>query len=331
MQARIIEAGTHRGPTCRTIGAPWFLALIIACALVPVHLAAQERTSASTSESRLDASISVDSNHGGNGSWLQVTPGVGYTFTPFWRVEAGVPLYYLSAGATYDGTSATSSVGDVYGSLSLDLSSDAATFYTTVTVSAPTGSEDKGLSAGQVSWDWTTHLAEEFGRLGPYVSGGFANNLKTANKSLGQSAGTGRAGTAVSTGELGHAEAGLEVTLWKSLTLTGSGYGVFAVQGQAAATPVVRSPRPGARNPWPGAAARRAAIAAGAVAAAAVEDSVSDHGLGLVLWDQVTPSLDLSLWISHSLAYSNYTVVSISATFSLKPQARSERPGSGQP
>jgi len=323
----------------RARGALWLVALIVVCTLLPAHLAAQEPDSASTAESRVDASVSLDSNHGGDGSWLQVTPGVGYTLTPLWSVEVGVPVYYLSAGATYDGTSATGGIGDVYGSLSLDLSSDAATFYTTGTVSAPTGSEEKGLGAGQVSWDWTTYLAGEVGRLGPYVSGGFANNLKTANESLGQGAGTGRSGTAVSNGQLAHVEAGLEVTLWKSLTLTASAYGVFALQGQTAATPattpVVTAPGPRARNLRPGAAARRAAIAAGAGAAAAsatvVDDTVSDHGLGLVLWDQVTPSLDLSLWISHSLAYSNYTVVSISATYSLKAPAKSKRPGSGRP
>jgi hypothetical protein len=55
---------------------------------------------------------------------------------------------------------------------------------------------------------------------------------------------------------------------------------------------------------------------------------VSDHGLGLVLWDELTSSLDLGFWVSHSLAYKNYTTVSVSATYSLKPPAKSKRPRS---
>ena len=307
------------------------ITIFVVCTLLSAHLSAQEPDAPAAQQSRLDAGVSADSNHGGDGTWLQLTPGLGYAVTPRWSVEAGVPVYYLSAGATYAGTSAVGGIGDAYVSLSLDMSPSVATFYTTLTSSAPTGSSDKGLGAGQVSWDWTTHLAGERGRFGPYVNGGLANNIKTANESLRLGAGTARAGTGVSVGNLAHAETGVEIGLWKSLTLTASGYGVFGLQGQitsTAATPGAPRLRPGGNVPRPGAAARRATNAAALATAASVSDDVSDHGFGLVLWGQVTPSVDLSLWISHSLVYTNYTTVSVSATYSLTPPIKSRRSGS---
>jgi hypothetical protein len=264
----------------------WPGTLVILANLLTISLAAQQPAGIATPVSGFDASISVDSNHGGNGTWHQLTPGIGYTFNPRWSVTAAVPLYVVSAGATDEGTAGLRGIGDVYGSLSLDLSSDAVTFYTTVTASAPTGSVDKNLGAGQTSWDWTGHLASEFGRLVPYVTGGVGNNTKAANESLGLGAGIARPGTDITIGSLAHAETGVEISIWKSMTLTASGYGVFALKGPAAL------------------------------------DEVSDHGVGLVLWDQVTPSLDLSLWLSHSLAYLDYTTLSVSATYSWKHAGR---------
>lgn len=305
------------------------LAIVAACVLLPGTLTAQEPEASSAPEPRFSASVSLDSNHGAGGSWMQLTPGATYTLSPRWSVEGGVPVYYLTSGATYAGTASIGGIGDAYGSLSLDMSTDAATFYTTVTLSAPTGNVDQGLGAGRTSWDWTTRLAGERGRFGPYVSGGAANNIKTANESLRRGAGTGRSGAEVSTGNLAYAEAGLDVSLWKSLSATASAYGVFNLESQTPVAPAVPLPRPGARPPGP--AARRRLAAAAAAGTRSATDDVSDHGLGLVFWEQVTPSFDVSFWISHSLAYDNYTVFSVSATYTLTPSPKSKRSGSGRP
>jgi len=302
-------------------------AIVAACVLLPGTLMAQEPEASSAPEPRFSASVSLDSNHGADGSWMQLTPGAMYTMSPRVSVEGGVPVYYLTSGATYAGTASIGGIGDAYGSLSLDMSTDAATFYTTVTLSAPTGNVDQGLGAGRTSWDWTTHLAGESGRFGPYASGGAANNIKTANESLRRGAGTARAGAEVSTGNLAHAEAGLDVRLWKSLSVTASAYGVVSLESQTPATPAVPRPRPADRPPGP-ATRRRLAAAAGTRSAT---DDVSDHGLGLVFWEQVTSSFDVSFWISHSLAYDHYTVFSVSATYTLTPSRTSKRSGSGRP
>ena len=269
---------------------------VLLCAQEP--LLAKEPTAAPAAETRLSASITLDSNHGSDGTWMQLTPEFGYQIAPRWSVDGGVPVYYLSGGATYSGVS-VGGIGDVYSSLSFDMSRKNTSAYTAVTLSAPTGNVDNNLGAGRVSWDWTTHVSGTFGRFSPYATGGAANNLKTANESLRLGAGTARAGTDVSIGKLAHAEAGVEVGVHKSVSLTGSAYGVFNLHSQTGST----------------------------AATTLVEDDITDHGVGLVLWGQATPSLDLSIWVSHSLAYIGYTTVTLSATytFGVHPTSKPSR------
>ncbi len=250
------------------------------------HVSAQD-VSNDPATTGADASVSIDLNRAAGQVWWQVTPVVEYTFDPRWSVEAGVPLYYLTAGSTEEGT-AQGGVGDVYVSASLTSSTARRVIYTTLTLSAPTGSVDKGLGAGQASWDWTGSVSGQAGRVAPYVNGGVGNNTKTASETLGTSSGTALAGAGISVGMLGHLEAGIESTLAKSLTLTASVYGIFA---------------------------------SGDVSDSSGR-SVSDHGVGFVLWDHVTPSLDLSLWVSHSLAFADYTAVSVNATMNLHRRRR---------
>ena len=83
------------------------------------------------------------------------------------------------------------------------------------------------------------------------------------------------------------------------VSLTGSAYGVFNLHSQTGVT----------------------------AATTTDDDDITDHGVGLVLWGQATPSLDLSLWVSHSLAYISYTTVTLSATytFSVHPTPKPSR------
>ena len=111
----------------------------------------------------------------------------------------------------------------------------------------------------------------------------------------------------------------MEVDLGKSIYVTGSVYGIFAsspVATTTTATPVTprRGPRGRLLPPRPPGGAQAVAT-----------DDVSDHGVGGVLWAQVTSSLDLGVWITHSVAWDNYTTVSISANISLSQFRRTPR------
>ena len=43
----------------------------------------------------------------------------------------------------------------------------------------------------------------------------------------------------------------------------------------------------------------------------------SDHGIGAMLWGQVTNALDAGVWVSHSMRFENFTTVSVSANVAL--------------
>ena len=256
---------------------------ILACASVfTAHVSAQD-VSNDPATTGADTSVSIDLNRAAGQVWWQVTPVVEYTFNPRWSLEAGLPLYYLTAGATEEGT-AQGGVGDIYVSGSLTSSTARRVIYTTLTLSAPTGSVAKGLGAGQASWDWSGSVSGQAGPFAPYANLGVGNNTKTASETLGTSSGTALPGAGISVGKLAHLETGVELTLARSLTLTASVYGIFA--------------------------------------SSHAEQDVSDHGVGFVLWDQVTPSLDLSVWVSHSLAYAEYMAVSVNATINMGRRRR---------
>ena len=137
---------------------------VLACASVfTAHVSAQD-VSNDPATTGAGTSVSIDVNRAAGQVWGQVTPVVDYTFNPRWSLEAGLPLYYLTAGATEEGT-AQGGVGDIYVSGSLTSSTARRVIYTTLTLSAPTGSVDKGLGAGHASWDWSGSAS---GQAGPH-------------------------------------------------------------------------------------------------------------------------------------------------------------------
>ncbi len=278
-------------------------------------------TPAPTRSSEFEAALALSANNSGSGTWMEVAPSAGYSFGR-WSVELGVPIYYLNAGSTPGGSS-LGGPGDVYASVSLDLSSPRLEVYTTGTLSAATGSVSRGLGAGQTSWDWTTDAAVAAGRVGPYVSVGLANNLRTA----GQTAGGGSTGrsSAISNGKVAHLDAGVEVDVWRQSSVSVSGYLVSAFGLQSVvASPVprlrpvpVRS-GPGAGPGGPGGArppGRPGVAGPNQAFEVTAEDEISDRGVTLTLATQVGAST-LSLWVSQSLWY-DYTAVSLSAVIDL--------------
>ena len=182
---------------------------------------------------------------------------------------------------------------------------------------APTGNRTRGFGAGKATWDLSGYAATQLARVGPYLNVGVSNNVSVAREAQSGGAGPGRPAPAGASGNLVHAETGVEVDLGKSIYVTGSVYGIFA-SSPAAPTATPATPRRGPRGrllpPRP----------AGGAQAVATDD-VSDHGVGGVLWAQVTASLDLGVWITHSVAWDNYTTVSISANISLSQLRRTPR------
>ena len=278
-----------------------------------VPLEAQQAVSArpdtAAEASSFSANVGLDANNAGTGTWMQVTPALGFSFGPRWSTLFSVPLYYFNAATSIDGSAAAMGAGDAFATLTLDLGGDTTTFYLTLTGSVPTGNRDKGFGAGRAGWDMSGYLGTAIGRLTPYASGGISNNASIASEALASGTGAGRLVPVTSTDNLFHGETGLELALGRSITLTGSVYGVFAstTTSSTGATRPTRGPR------------GRIPRGTGGAAAALVNgtDDVSDHGIGAMLWGQVTNALDAGVWVSHSMRFENFTTVSVSANVAL--------------
>jgi len=159
------------------------------------------------------------------GQVFDLNTSTSYMFNHFFGVDVGVPIYFVRASApapgsgTAPGTSAAGNLGDLYMAAHLTLDNPIATYTTTITVTAPTGSVDKGRSTGHFTYDWDNRFERELGkRLTPYISAGFAN---TASQSRY------RKRPYLTLGKLAHFEVGADVRLWKSLTFTAAAYDVI--------------------------------------------------------------------------------------------------------
>src|SRR4029077_12810773 len=137
-------------------------------------------------------------------------PSATYDFNDRWSAGIGAPIYFVNGALSGDGAS-HAGIGDVYGSISFDPSTEKVTFSSTLSVSVPTGSYDNGLGAGQATYDWTNHIAPANGRVTTYAELGISNALDAA--SGGASAGGLRGRPVISVGNLFQAEGGVELAL----------------------------------------------------------------------------------------------------------------------
>src|SRR5579871_2232159 len=131
---------------------------------------------ATASDSPVSVDLSIDLNRSGAAHWLGLTPSATYVINGHWSVEAGLPVFAVNGAMSQDGAS-HAGLGDVYGTVYLDLSTERTTFYTSGTMSAPTGRVSDGLGFGQVTWQWSNYVERSVGRVTPYADGGLSNGL----------------------------------------------------------------------------------------------------------------------------------------------------------
>ena len=114
------------------------------------------------------------------GSIHKLDASAGRSFGERWQASLGVPFYFVSPSASTTaatGAGSVRGVGNVYGQLSFLLPSPVLNFTSAVTLSAPTGSRDKGLSTGHATVDWTSYVDRGFGPFTPFAEAGVANSV----------------------------------------------------------------------------------------------------------------------------------------------------------
>lgn len=111
---------------------------------------------------------------------LRFDPSVGYRFNRYAAIDAGIPLYHVNpsdSAASVLGPAAGGGVGNAHLGLHLDFTSPAITYQPSVTVTAPTGDKNRGLSTGNVTYDWNNLFSRRFGRVMPFGALGLANTV----------------------------------------------------------------------------------------------------------------------------------------------------------
>jgi hypothetical protein len=105
---------------------------------------------------------------------------LGYNLNRFVALEAGLPVYFVRPSQTalaYPGAASVNGIGNARGALRLTFANPVLNYAPSLTVTAPTGDESKGLSTGHVTYDWNNHFDRTFGRLMPYADVGIGNTV----------------------------------------------------------------------------------------------------------------------------------------------------------
>ncbi len=159
-------------------------------------------------------SFEGDSNS--DGQVMILSSSAGYHFNQHFSAGIGIPIYFDHPSST-TGTASTSGVGNVFATVRGEWKNPLLNYSTSLTGSGPTGDSKKGLSTGHATFDWDNRVNHDFGVLAPFVDLGASNSIPDTRYFL-------RPFT--SYGFLAHFEAGTDIDLSHSLSLTLSGYDI---------------------------------------------------------------------------------------------------------
>ncbi len=158
---------------------------------------------------------SFEGSTGASGQDMELNSSVTYHFKRF-GVGIGLP-FYLNRSVSSTGAQISDGIGNFYITLGSSWNGSLLNFGTVLTGSAPTGSASKGFSTGHATFDWSSRIDHSFDILSPFIDGGVANSLsdtKYFHRPF------------ISYGYLAHGEAGVDVDLTHSFTLTLSAYDI---------------------------------------------------------------------------------------------------------
>jgi hypothetical protein len=166
-----------------------------------------------------------------------------YNFNKYFGVDLGIPFYFVNPSSTNTaatGNGFTAGLGNVYSDLRFSYPNPLVNYASVVTLTAPTGSKDKGLSTGRATVDWTNRLDRTFGRITPFVALGLANTITDTPFFL-------RPFTSL--GFASHFEGGLEGKLNPWLGVGASAYEILPSGKQTIISRVVTSETSNAAQP----------------------------------------------------------------------------------
>lgn len=161
---------------------------------------------------------------GASDSVLKLDSTLGYDFNRYTGIFVGVPLYFVHELANANNpTFNANGAGDIYFGLDFYAPTSVVNYSTTFTLSAPTGSVNRGFSTGHPTVDWSNRFRRRFGRLTPFAIAGVSNTVPDTDLVTR---------TFISLGNVVHLEEGAEYELTRRLYTGGSAYHVLPFGNQ---------------------------------------------------------------------------------------------------
>ncbi len=147
--------------------------------LVGGMLYAQPPASSGGDESGFVLYESFDGSSNTLGRVTRLNSAIGYNFNRYFSVDAGLPVYFISASdtAVAEGAQSGNGIGNVFVDLYLTLDNPAVYYQSRLTGTAPTGDKVLGLTTGRATVDWNNYFGREFGRVRPFANVGIANTV----------------------------------------------------------------------------------------------------------------------------------------------------------
>jgi hypothetical protein len=162
---------------------------------------------------RLDWNESFEGSTGSSGQEMELDSSATIHFGRF-SAGAGIPVYFNRA-ILANGVTTSEGVGDFSVTLGATWNHTILNYATALTGSAPTGNSSKGFSTGHATFDWNNRIDHDFDIFSPFLGAGVANSV-TDTRYFHR--------PFTSYGYLAHGEAGVDIDLTHSFTLTVSGY-----------------------------------------------------------------------------------------------------------
>ncbi|PYU56101.1 MAG: hypothetical protein DMG56_10250 [Acidobacteria bacterium] len=122
-----------------------------------------------------------EDGYSSDGSVYDLGSALGYNFSRYFGIDAGVPFYFVSTPSSIKnndpGAVSGIGVGTFFTDLRLNYPNPSLNFSSAVHLTAPTGETKKGLSTGHATWNLANHIDHAFGDFSPFLDFGAGNTV----------------------------------------------------------------------------------------------------------------------------------------------------------
>jgi hypothetical protein len=205
---------------------------VLICAIAWSGLAAAQSKaeSAAKDETGFTSYVEFGGTANSAGQVYEIDSSAGYTFTPHFGMDFGLPIYFVNASSSTTGTTSSSGVGNPSVDLRWKYPHSSLNYATVLTGSAPLGDKTLGLNTGHATFDWTNRFDHGFNQVTPFVEAGFSNTTSDSRLFV-------RPYTTF--GLNAHFRGGAEIDVWKFISVGAAGYDIAPFGNQTVFSRVV--------------------------------------------------------------------------------------------